>query len=153
MRIRLTGSRLKTFCVGDDDPVVVDDEILGLAERAPLRWPEPRHHAAEHRHCLGLAVLELGAEDRGEVADVLRDQEVVLHEALDVAQAGMRGVAEPHRDLALDIERQPFLRAAGDEVHVAAHRPQKILAAAEQHEFGSRLKTPFWISSSGSRTR
>ena len=47
---------------------------------------------------------------------------------------GMLGVAEPHRDLALDVERQPLLGAAGQEVHVAADRPQEVLAAAEQLE-------------------
>ena len=63
------------------------------------------------------------------------DQEVMLHEALDIAQAGPRGVAEPHRDIALDVERQPFLGAAGDEMHVAADRPEKVLAAAEHAVF------------------
>ena len=61
----------------------------------------------------------------------------MLHEALDVLQAGMLGVAEPHRDLALDVERQPLLGAAGDEMHVAAHRPEEILAAAEQLVFAA----------------
>ena len=56
-------------------------------------------------------VLELGAQDRGEVADVLGDQEVVLHEALDVlhgrdarysraaprSRAGCRTTAAPRR--------------------------------------------------------
>jgi len=55
----------------------------------------------------------------------------VLHEALDVLHAGMAGVAEPHRHLALDVERQPLLRTLGVEVHVAADRPEEILAAAE----------------------
>ena len=50
-------------------------------------------------------------------------------------QAGMLGVAEPHRDIALDVERQPLLGAAGEEMHVAADRPQEILAAAEQRVF------------------
>ena len=48
--------------------------------------------------------------------------------------AGMLGVAEPQRDLALDVERQPLLGAAGQEMHVAADRPQEVLAAAEQLE-------------------
>ena len=82
-----------------------------------------------------MAVFQLGGQDGGQVADVLGDQEVVLHEALDVAQARMRGIAEPHRDLALDVEGQPLLGAAGDEMHVAAHRPEEILAAAEQPAF------------------
>ena len=33
---------------------------------------------------LGLALLESGADDRGQVADVLGDQEIVLHEPFDV---------------------------------------------------------------------
>src|SRR5262249_25582766 len=47
------------------------------------------------------------------------------------------GIAEANRDLALDVERQPFLRPPGHKVHVAADRPQKIAAAAE-----SRVLTP-----------
>ena len=66
---------------------------------------------------------------------MLGGEEVVLHEALDVLQAGMRGVAQPHRDLALDVERQPLLGAAGEEMHVAADRPQEVLAAAEHLVF------------------
>ena len=93
--------------------------------------PEPRHHAAQHRRGLGLLVFQLGAQDRGEVADVLGDQEVVLHEAFDILHAGMRGIAEADRDLALHVERQPLFGAAGDEMQIAAHRPQEIGAAAE----------------------
>ena len=122
---------LEHVFVGDIDAVVVDDEILGLGQRAPRPRPELGHHPAQHRHGLGLIVLELGAEDGGEIADVLGDQEVVLHEALDVAQARMLGVAEPHRDLALDVERQPLLGPPGEKVHVAAHRPEEIAAAAK----------------------
>ena len=90
---------------------------------APRARPEPRHHAAERRHRLGLPILELGAEDGGEIADILGDQEVMLHEPLDVAQTRMLGITEPHRNLALDVERQSFLGAAGEEMHVTADRP------------------------------
>src|SRR4029079_15396632 len=74
-------------------------------------------------------------QDRGEIADVLGDQEVVLHEALDVLHARMFVVAEPNGDLALDVEGQPLLGAAGMKVHVAADVPLEVLAAAEQLEF------------------
>ncbi len=47
----------------------------------------------------------------------------------------MRGIAEPDRDLALHVERHPLFGAAADKMQVAAHRPQKILAAAEGAEF------------------
>ena len=55
----------------------------------------------------------------------------MLHEAFDILHAGMRGVAEPDRDLALHVERQPLFGAAGEEMDVAADRPQEIGAAAE----------------------
>ena len=74
--------------VGDVDAVVVDDEIVALAQHAPAARPQLGDHAVEHRHGLRLPALQRGAQDRGEVADVLGDQEVVLHEALDVAQPG-----------------------------------------------------------------
>ncbi len=109
---------------GDVDAVVVDDEIVAVGD-APLHRarPQPRHHPAQHRRRLGLLILELGAEDGGEVADFLGDQEVVLHEALDVLHAGMRGVAEPHRDLALEVEGEALFGAVAVEMQIAAHRP------------------------------
>ena len=117
---------------GEIDAVVIDDEVVAFGHPPPVgARPQPRHHAAQHRHRLGLLVFQLGAQDRGEIADFLGDQEVVLHEALDVLHAGMRGIAEPDRDLALHVERQALFGAAGEEMQVAADRPQEIGAAAE----------------------
>ena len=117
---------------GEVDAVVVDDEIIAVGHPPPVQVrPQPRHHPAQHRRGLRLLVFQLGAQDRGEVADVLGDQEVVLHEAFDILHAGMRGIAEPDRDLALHVERQPLFGAAGEEMDVAADRPQEIGAAAE----------------------
>ena len=119
---------------GDGEAVVVVEEVLAFGQRPAAARAKLRHHPAQHRRGLGLLVFELRAQDRGEIADVLGDQEVVLHEALDVLHARMLGVAEPHGDLALDVERQPLLGAPGEEVHVAADRPLEVLAAAEQLE-------------------
>src|ERR1700677_3328615 len=66
---------------------------------------------------------------------MLGGEEVVFHEAFDVAQAWMFGVAKPDRDLALDVKRQAFLGPAGEEMHVASDRPEKILAAPEHVVF------------------
>ena len=117
------------------DAVGLDDEILGLAQDAAAGRAQPGDDAAQNRRGLGFALLEVRADDGGEVADIFGGEEIMLHEAFDVPEARMRGVAEPHRDLALDVERQPLLGAPGEEVHVAAHRPEKVLAAAEHVVF------------------
>jgi len=44
-------------------------------------------------------------------------------------------IAEAQRDLALDVEREPLLGPPGQEVHVAAHRPEKVAATAEAGVF------------------
>ena len=62
----------------------------------------------------------------------------MLHEALGVAQAGARRIAEPSGDRPLKIEAQPLFGPAGEEMQVAADRPQKFLAAAEQPQFLAR---------------
>src|SRR5207302_8396395 len=51
------------------------------------------------------------------------------------AEPRMLGEAEPRRDLALAVERQPLLRPPGEKMHVTAHRPEKIAAAAEAAVF------------------
>ena len=135
MRIRLTGSRLNTLALAMVMRFLSTMKSSLSASWRRLTGLNLRHQAAQHRHALGVAVFQVRAQDGGQVADVLGDQEVMLHEALDVLLAGMLGIAEPHRDLALDVERQPLLGAAGEEMHVAAHRPEEILAAAEQLVF------------------
>ena len=121
---------LEHHVVGDVDAVIVDDEVAGAGKLAPAPR-EPEEQAVEARHFLGLLLLQRRAEDAGQVADILGDQEIVLHEALDRRQAGMAGVAEPLGDLALDVEMQPLLGLAGEEVHVAAHGPQEVFGLQE----------------------
>ena len=55
----------------------------------------------------------------------------MLHEALDRRAAGAVIVAHPLGDIALEVEGQPVLGAAGDDVQMAAHRPEKILRLLE----------------------
>ena len=121
--------------VGDVDAVVVDDEIGGARDLAVAAGGQAEE-AVEHRRRLAVMLLERGAEDARQVADVLGDQEIVLHEALDVLQPGMGGVAEAAGHLALDVEGQALLLAAGEEMQVAAHRPEEILGLAEEPHLG-----------------
>src|ERR1700687_5567732 len=65
--------------------------------------------------------FEHGAEDPGQVADVLGDEKIMLHEALDAARAGMGRVAHAAADLALDVEGHALLGAAGQVVQMTAH--------------------------------
>ena len=126
--------------VGDVDAVVVDDEIGGAGQLAAAAR-EGEEQPVETRDVAGLLFLKRRAEDTGEVADILGDQEIVLHETLDRRQAGMALVAEPVGDIALDVEMQPLLGLAGQEMHVAAHRPQEILGLLELVELVAREHT------------
>ena len=131
MRIRLTGSRLNTLACASRMRFL---SMMKSSLSASLRRLTGRNRAIKRLSTgtrLGVAVFQLRAQDRGQVADVLGDQKVVLHEPLDILQAGMLCVAEPHGDLALDVERQPLLGPPHKEMHVAAHRPEEILACAE----------------------
>ena len=90
---------------GEVDAVIVDDEVVAVGHPPPVgARPQPRHHPREHRRRLGLLIFQLGAQDRGEVTDLLGDQEIVLHEAFDILHARMGGISEPDRDLALHVE-------------------------------------------------
>src|SRR5689334_827 len=126
---------LEAVRVRKQDAVLVNDEVVALGKLASLYRTKAFHDAAEHWHALGVTVFQFGAQDGGQITDILGDQEVVLHEALDVLQAGMLSVAKPHGDLALDVERQPLFGTTHEEVHVAAHGPQEVLAAPEQLVF------------------
>ena len=103
--------------VGADhvDAIVVDLEILRVLDRArpPAQAPD---EAVEHRRPLGLALLERRADDRGQIADVFGDEEVVLHEPLDVDEPRPGRIAELTGDRSLNVETKAFFRPSGEEV-------------------------------------
>ncbi len=70
-------------------------------------------------------------ENTGQVAHRLGVEKIELHESFDRRLAGAIGIAHPRRDLALEIEGQPVLGAAGNRVKVAAYRPQPVFGTQE----------------------
>ena len=109
----------------DRQAAAIEGEAVELG-RAPAqrRQGEAAALAAE-------LLVELGEEQTGEVADGLRVEEVELHEPFNGTLARAVGVAHRRCDLALAVEAQPFLGAAGREVEVAADRPEEALGALE----------------------
>ncbi len=81
--------------------------------------------------------LQRGAEDPRQVADVLGDQEVVLHEALDVLDPAARGVAHLLRDDLLQVEGQAFLAPVAGVVQMTAQRPKECLGLFELAHLGA----------------
>ena len=106
-----------------------------MARAAPPQAPD---EAVERRRRLGVALLQRRAHDRRQVADILGDQEVVLHEAFDVGQPRPGRIAELTGDRPLDVEAEALLGAAGEKVEPASHRPQEFLATAKQRELARR---------------
>ena len=72
-----------------------------------------------------MGCLDRRAEDARQIADALGDEEIMLHQPFDAAGAGMVGIADAPRQLRLQIEGQPLLCPAGQEMQMAAQRPQK----------------------------
>ena len=110
---------------------------LAAAKRIGDATHQPTDHAAR---CLEVALLQIGAQNAGEIAHILGDREVVLHEALDRCEAVALAVrvtleAHPPRNLGLQIEAQLLLGLAAQKVHVAAHGPLKVLGGHEHREF------------------
>ena len=79
--------------------------------------------AAEPRRCLELLHLECRGEARRQVADVLRYEKIMLHEALDPEQAATITIAEQIGERALPLERQALFRPPGHEMQMATHAP------------------------------
>ena len=66
----------------------------------PRLGPPPQFSdkTVEHGARLGLALLQRGADDIGQIADILGDGEIMLHEAFDRRQAVARRIAELFRN-------------------------------------------------------
>ena len=110
------------------------------AGHVPFPQTEPRQ--AQHRPPAVL-FLERGAQDPGQVADILGDQEIVLHETLDAARAGSVGVVEAARQVRLHVEREPLLGPPGEVVQVAADGPEKAVRLDEAPALGGGQHAAF----------
>ena len=128
---------LERVAADDVDPVVLDLEVRSVRDGARAA-PQAPDEPVEHRGRLRLTFLERGADDRRQVAHVLRHQEVMLHETLDVGLSGARRIAELPGDRPLDVEAQSLLGVAGEKMQPAPHRPQEFLAPPEKREFPGR---------------
>src|SRR5262249_8668294 len=85
-----------------------------------------------------LPCFERRREDTGQVADILGDEEIVLHEALDMLQSVMRFVTQAFGKVGLPVEAQTVFGALGEEMQMATHRPQQVLAFLETSQLFAR---------------
>src|SRR6266446_6220733 len=105
-------------------PLAVKDETAEL--------PPPGAPAHPGEPALALLIgFEDRAEDSGQIADVLGDQEIILHEPLDPAAVRVIRVAHLPRNFGLQVESEPFFGATGQIVEMAAQRPKKTLGVVE----------------------
>ena len=128
------------------DGVVRDADAAGVDHEARLRQRLRRAGGKETAQAFGLFLMvcfQLGSEDARQAADILGDEEIALHEALDALLALAVSVAHAGGDLGLQVETQPVLGAAGDEVDVAAHGPEKTRSADEDSILMIRERTGF----------
>ena len=147
---RLTGSRCEDVGSATLRRPFIDAEVRLLAHvRRRSRGPSGLSKRPRAGAVLQLLRFKAAQKMRGEIADFLGDEEVVLHEALDCVQAAMRLVAQALGHRRLEVEGQALLGAAGEEMQVAAHGPQEILALLEALQLRRGVNTPFSASRPG----
>ncbi len=112
------GLALEQIGLGGRDPAALD---LHAVDPPP---PEAEPGKTQARPAPVL-LLEGGAEDPGQRADLLGDQVVMLHEPLDAARPLVVPVTQMLGDLRLQVEGQALLGPVAQIVEVAAHRPEE----------------------------
>ena len=80
-------------------------------------------------------VVKLGEEHPGQRPDLARMQKEHLHEPFDRAFARPVGKVHAQRHFALQIEGQSVFGSPGDDMQVAAHRPEEVFRSPERAVF------------------
>ena len=117
---------LEEFIIGHADLAAPQGEAL-----QPGRPAGERGQPGE----AGGRFIEVGEEQARQVAHRFRHQEIMAHEPLHRAHAVTIGIGQAGGKLALHVEGEAFLGAAGDVVQHDAHRPQEAFGAAELAQF------------------
>jgi hypothetical protein len=137
LAIRMQEQAQQVDRVGLEDRGALDMQAAALGEEARSHLPPAGAAAARQETRQGARLgfdpllLQLGGEDPGQGADLLGDQEVAPHEALHRRGVAAVAITHPAGDGRLEVEGQPLLGPASGEVHVAAHRPEKVDGAEE----------------------
>ena len=134
---QIVGVTLEDPCIRIAYAARLDHEIGLALELAPPPL-QAAHEAVQHRGRLRLAFLQRRADDGRQITDLLRHEEIMLHEAFDARKRAGRMVVHALRQDALHLEGQTLLGPARHEMQVAAHPPQEFLAAVEFVEFVPR---------------
>ena len=137
----------KKSSAGIDDPAAVEHEAVELA-----RAGGGSSASAKRKPFLPSCSSRCARNTPVRSPTVFALQEIELHEALDRRFAGPVGVVHDLGDLALIVEGQPLLGAAGEQVEVAAHRPEEALGAVEAARTRRRVSRPASTSSAGRST-
>ena len=126
-------------------PVDVEPPALLEEARPPAACASAARPGQEARQAvrrfLACSASSLAQKVRVSAPDLLGDQEVAPHEALDRRGVAAVAIAHAPGDLRLQVEGQPLLGPAGGEVQVAAHRPQEVEGAQEGPHL-ARGRTP-----------
>ncbi len=113
------------------EAAILDIEILG----AGARLEEAGQQAGQRGLVLLVLLFQRGAEDAGEIADILGHQKVGAHELLDRLARVVAEKTEALRQIRLHIEAQPFLGAADGVMQMAAHIPEEGFGLLERLVF------------------
>src|SRR5690606_37220506 len=116
------------------EPVVAERADLAAGDAVALEHARAAAEARQQpawasapRHLL----VDMREEHAGQVPDVLRLQEIELHESLDRALPGAVAVVHPPGDFALEVEGQAVLGTPGDRMQVATDRQHEAFGAAK----------------------
>ena len=124
------------------DRVVGEAVVFG--QRHPVAFQfEPFRRAVKHRQSgqrearpAAMLGLQRRTENAREIADLLGDQIIVLHETLDRRGACAAPVSQHFADPLLHVEGQTFLAAPGEIVQMAADRQQEVVGPVEPRRLG-----------------
>jgi len=111
----------ENIIVKDRDTIIGDNEIAHLSFGAATakRLQKPLENGAR----LGLTRLQRRTDDSGEIADILGDKEVMLHEAFDARQAGAVVIAHALGEHGLNVEGQALVGATARKMQMTTHSP------------------------------
>ena len=112
-----------------DRKAAVDDRVTLLDP------PGAAENPFQQRFAFDMHRFQLGQEDAGQVAGRGGVAEIILHEMFDRTAPALVLVAQALGDLDLQVEGQLIRGPPGQQVQMAAHRPEEILGLHEGFEF------------------
>lgn len=115
----------------DIDEMVLRNE-REIIRKIEIEEREGKEDEVEEWKMIWMMLLKRREDDEGEVKKIIREEEIMINEELEIVMEGMRSIEEEMWDLRMNVEGKELLGFKSRKMNMEKKRKEKIIRIVEK---------------------